>query len=104
ATTCENPITIATLYHMASAHERQGSSRSAVSNSVNTPANLCRAVPVSNLPLVPPKRQWLHGTDLVRGAVTVLVAPGGRAKSTWLLTCALACASGRELLGAHVFG
>ena len=63
-----------------------------------------RAVHVSNLPIVPPKRQWLHGTDLIRGAVTVLVAPGGRAKSTWLLACALACASGRQLLDTHVFG
>ena len=66
--------------------------------------NPCRAVHISSLPLVPPKRQWLHGTDLIRGAVTVLVAPGGRAKSTWLLACALACASGRSLLGPHIFG
>jgi len=36
--------------------------------------------------------------------VSVLVAPGGRAKSTWLLACALACASGHQLLGSHVFG
>jgi hypothetical protein len=62
------------------------------------------AVHVSSLPLVPAKRQWLHGNDLIRGAVTVLAAPGGRAKSTWLLTCALACAAGRPLLGSHVFG
>ena len=34
----------------------------------------------------------------------MLAAPGGRAKSTWLLACALACASGRNLLGSHVFG
>ena len=40
----------------------------------------------------------------MRGAVSMLVAPGARAKSTWLLTCALACASGRSLLGAHVYG
>ena len=40
----------------------------------------------------------------MRGAVSMLSAPGARAKTTWLLTCALACASGRPLLGAHVFG
>ncbi len=34
----------------------------------------------------------------------MLVAPGACAKTTWLLTCALACASGRKLLGAHVYG
>jgi hypothetical protein len=39
-----------------------------------------RAVPISKLPLVPPKRQWLRGVDLIRGAVSMLVAPGGRAK------------------------
>jgi AAA domain/Primase C terminal 2 (PriCT-2) len=66
--------------------------------------NPCRAIPVAALPQIPPKRLWLHGTDLVRGAVSLIVAPGGRAKSTWLIACALACASGRALLDAHVFG
>jgi len=102
----QTPITIATLYHMAVEHGWDGlaSLRPATLNATPPPTNASRAVPVSSLPAVPPKRQWLHGTDLVRGAVTVLVAPGGRAKSTWLLSCALACASGRDLLGAHVFG
>ncbi|MGD0533507.1 MAG: AAA family ATPase, partial [Methyloceanibacter sp.] len=136
ALSCGNAITIATVYHLASAHGWQGTppglgpsglaeytgpsggptgptgSTGASGPSNNTTSGTgpnagsipFRAVPVSSLPLVPPKRQWLHGTDLIRGAVTVLVAPGGRAKSTWLLACALACASGRELLGAHVFG
>jgi hypothetical protein len=63
-----------------------------------------RSVQVSALPAVPPKRQWLHGTDALRGAVTLFVAPGGRGKSTWLIGLALACASGRKLFGAHVFG
>jgi hypothetical protein len=82
-----------------------GSSNSATGTTgLNTGSGTFRAVHISTLPLVPPKRQWLHGTDLIRGAVTVLAAPGGRAKSTWLLTCALACASGRSLLASHVFG
>jgi hypothetical protein len=68
------------------------------------PIILPRAVPIANLPLVPRKREWLHGNDLMRGAVSMLSAPGARAKTTWLVTCALACASGRQLLGAHVFG
>jgi hypothetical protein len=119
-----NPITIATLFQMALDHGWDGrsSSNSTTSNFTgpgggpgeptgstgqtgpNSGPTPPRAVPVSSLPLVPPKRQWLHGIDLVRGAVTVLVAPGGRAKSTWLLACALACASGRALLDSHVFG
>jgi hypothetical protein len=62
------------------------------------------AVTVAELPALPPKRKWLHGTDTARGAVSLLVAPGARGKSTWLLTLALACASGRQLLGSHIFG
>jgi RecA-family ATPase len=38
------------------------------------------------------------------GAATLLIAPGARAKTTWLLTSALSCASRRPLLGATVFG
>ena len=76
-----------------------------LADSVNAPSvNSPRAVLITDLPLVPRKRQWLHGNDLMRGAVSMLSAPGARAKTTWLLTCALACTSGRPLLGAHVFG
>jgi hypothetical protein len=63
-----------------------------------------RALCTADLPIIPPKRQWLHGIDLVRGAVSLLVAPGGRGKSSWLVTLSLACASNRPLLGAHIFG
>ena len=73
-------------------------------NASATPVTPGRAVSVANLPAVPLKRQWLCGTDLMRGAVSMLVAPGARAKTTWLLTCGLSCASGRALLGAHVYG
>ena len=132
ALTCENPITLGSVYHLAATHGSQDLSPAAgptghtagrAANSGpagptgNTGANNptgttrpnaasvpLRAVHISNLPLIPPKRYWLHGTDLIRGAVTLLVAPGGRAKSTWLLACGLACASGRPLLNSHVFG
>jgi hypothetical protein len=77
---------------------------SAASIAAATPANSCRAIPIVDLPLVPAKRQWLHGTDSIRTALSLIVAPGGRAKTTWLIGFALACASGRPLLGAHVFG
>ncbi|MET4017001.1 AAA family ATPase [Bradyrhizobium sp. S3.2.12] len=62
------------------------------------------AILVANLPTKPPKRKWLYGTYLVRGSVSLLVAPGARGKSTWLLAVAIACASGRAILGTHVFG
>jgi AAA domain/Primase C terminal 2 (PriCT-2) len=101
-----DPITLNTLYHMALHHGWDGRVAPANATAVVNTAHVgsTRAVHISNLPVVPAKRQWLHGNDLIRGAVTVLVAPGGRAKSTWLLACALACASGRPLLGSHVFG
>ena len=63
-----------------------------------------RSQGVAALPSTPAKRRWLHGIDLVRGAVSLLVAPGGRGKSSWLVALSLALASGRPLLGAHVFG
>lgn len=107
----ENPITIATVFDLAKKHGWQGWSptEEAASASGASQANAQqkssrRATSIASLPLIPPKRRWLHGNDLKRGAVSMLVAPGGRAKSTWLLTCALACASGRPLLGAHVYG
>jgi hypothetical protein len=104
------PISVGTLLHIAQQcgadfgrWKDQGKPSPASPDTVSA-SGAFRAVPVSSLPLIPRKRQWLHGTDLLRGAVTVLAAPGARAKSTWLLTCALACASGRALLGAYVFG
>jgi hypothetical protein len=63
-----------------------------------------RAMHVSALPLLPEKREWLHGTDAMRGAITLFVAPGARGKSSWLVVFGLACASGKPLLSAHVFG
>jgi hypothetical protein len=107
----EKPITKATVFDLAKKHGWQGwspadeaASASGTAQANAQQANSHRAVPISSLPLIPPKRQWVHGTDLIRGAVSMLVAPGARAKTTWLLTSALACASGRSLLGAHVYG
>jgi hypothetical protein len=48
-------------------------------------------------------RQWLLGTMLLRGFVTVLVAPGGTGKSIFAMTAALSLASGTKLLGQYVF-
>jgi AAA domain len=50
-----------------------------------------------------PPRQWLYGTQLLRGFVTVLVAPGGTGKSTYAMVVAAALASGQKLLGEHIF-
>jgi hypothetical protein len=49
-----------------------------------------------------PHRQWLYGTDLIRGFVTLLVAPGGTGKSSLLLAMALALTTNRKLLRTHI--
>lgn len=54
-------------------------------------------------PATIPPRQWLYGTQLLRGFVTVLVAPGGTGKSTYAMVVAACLASGRKLLGEHIF-
>jgi hypothetical protein len=108
----EKPITIATVFDLAKKHGWNGwspaddaASAEGTTHENNTQqASPRRAVPIASLPLIPPKRRWVQGTDLMLGAVSMLVAPGARAKTTWLLTSALACASGRSLLGAHVYG
>ena len=89
------------LGHPETGGNAQNTGASSIQGTVQARAPLATAV--ANLPLVR-KRQWLCGTYLVRGAVTVVYAPGGRAKTTWLITVALSCASGRDLLDAHVFG
>lgn len=50
-----------------------------------------------------PPRPWLYGTQILRGFVTVLVAPGGTGKSTYAMAAGLSVAIGRDLLSAHVF-
>ena len=46
-----------------------------------------------------PPRPWLYGYWLMRGAVTLLAAPGGTGKTSLITTTMLACATGRNLLG-----
>ncbi len=46
-----------------------------------------------------PPREWLYSTCLIRGYVSILVAPGGVGKSVLALTECIALACGREILG-----
>jgi hypothetical protein len=50
-----------------------------------------------------PPREWLYGTQLIRGFVTVLVAPGGTGKSAYAMAVAMAIASGEKFLREHIF-
>ena len=46
-----------------------------------------------------PPRQWLFGQHLIRGFLSLTVAPGGLGKSSMVLVEALAMATGKPLLG-----
>lgn len=46
-------------------------------------------------------RPWLLGYWLMRGAVTLLAAPGGAGKTSILTSMMLSCVSGRDLVGAQ---
>lgn len=50
-----------------------------------------------------PHRQWIYGTHLIRGFVTLLIAPGGTGKSSLVLGMCMALATNRALLGSHIF-
>jgi len=49
-----------------------------------------------------PPRPWLYGRHLLRGFVTVMVAPGGVGKTQVAMGIALCLASGKKLLGHYV--
>lgn len=54
-------------------------------------------------PTAIPPRPWLYGTHLLRGFVSVLVAPGATGKSLLAMTVGVSIATGRPLLHQHVF-
>jgi hypothetical protein len=47
-------------------------------------------------------REWLYGTTLIKGFVTLLVAPGGTGKSSLILGMCMAIATNRPLLGSRI--
>lgn len=51
-----------------------------------------------------PPRRWLYGRQLLRGTVSVIVAPGATGKSALTVGMALALTTGRPLLGKEVHG
>jgi RecA-family ATPase len=104
----ENPITIMTVFHMALDHGWDGKSSPLVT-SANTlgseveptawPAAELK-VSFSNIP----HRQWLYGTYLIRGEITVVAAPGGAGKTALATGMAVEIATGKELLGEKIWG
>jgi hypothetical protein len=95
----------ATCLHLAAGKSPLNLAKRQVHNQLSTPtAERLRALPLHDLPLKPPPRRWMHGTDLLRGVCTLVVSPGGKGKTATLIAFALACASGRPIIGAKVFG
>lgn len=56
----------------------------------------------ARLQVMPPPREWLLGTDLLRGAYTLLSAAGGSGKTALAIAWALSLATGRDLIGTYV--
>jgi hypothetical protein len=50
-----------------------------------------------------PPRPWLYGTQILRGFVTILVAPGGVGKTGYAMGVALSLATGQPLFGEKIF-
>jgi hypothetical protein len=67
------------------------------------PAAKISATPYSRRdPRTIPMRPWVYGRQLMRGTVSLLVAPGATGKTALLVGTALALATGRPLLGKEV--
>lgn len=70
---------------------------------MDTGAPISEGLPLNVLTVRPEReikpRPWLYGFWLMRGAVTLLAAPGGTGKTSLITTTILACATGRNLLG-----
>jgi hypothetical protein len=50
-----------------------------------------------------PLRPWVYGRQLLRGSLSLIVAPGAVGKTSLLVGTALALATGRDLLGKQVW-
>ncbi|MCC6478730.1 MAG: AAA family ATPase [Sphingomonadaceae bacterium] len=51
-----------------------------------------------------PPRQWLLGSSLLRGSLSLLIAPGGSGKTALTVGMAVSLVTGRDLLGMKVWG
>jgi AAA domain/Primase C terminal 2 (PriCT-2) len=98
------PITISTIFHMARQHGWPGWSPPLAAAAVSTPATPIWSadelkISFDNIP----HRRWLYGTNLIRGEVTVLAAPGGAGKTALATGMAVEIATGIELLGETIY-
>lgn len=64
---------------------------------------ICASPYIWRDPTTIPERQWLYGRTLLRGSLSMLVAPGSSGKTALLAGMALSLVSGRDLLGERVW-
>ena len=102
ASNSDDPITIATVFHLAREHGWQGWSPSMTPTASGPMVWSAVELKVSFSKI--PHRHWLYGTYLIRGEVTVLAAPGGAGKTALATGMAVEIATGTEILGEKIFG
>ena len=72
---------------------------------VSQPPRLARATPYRwRDPRAIPRRDWVYGRQLLRGTVSVVIAPGATGKTALLVGTAMALTTGRDLLDKRVWG
>jgi hypothetical protein len=65
-------------------------------------ALVLRAAQLPDPATIPPRR-WLYGTQLLRGYVSILVAPGGVGKTAYSMGVGLSLTTGRPIFGEKIF-
>ena len=95
----ENPITIATIFHIAQRHGWQGGPTPTAAPPAIVWSAADLQVSLSDIP----HRHWLYGTYLIRGEITVLAAPGGAGKTALATAVAVEIAAGYSKLGEKLW-
>jgi hypothetical protein len=103
-----DPITIATVFHLAVQHNWNGSSPLPAGPAPSVPpaptlpvwSAAALQVPFANIP----HRRWLYGTDLIRGEITFVAAPGGVGKTALVTGIATEIATGTQVLEQKIWG
>ena len=90
-----------------SVYEANGTKRDVLIASQKVPESPAEPFALKSIKILEPKaiphRQWLYGNHLIRGFVTLLIAPGGTGKSSVALAMCMSLAIDRSILGPHIF-
>jgi hypothetical protein len=75
-----------------------GNELSSQAQQESNPLEFCRPIPLKELNMNVGPREWIYGTSLVRGMLSLLGGPGGVGKSKYMLKVLLSIALNRPLL------